>query len=87
MERTSDTVPVSAGAAVPAPVEIIRDPEKAVVALKPPRPAMLAALRQPDSASGLARRLELPRQRINHPRDGRPHRQRPHAPGPHTGGG
>ena len=38
---------------------------RAALALKPPRPAILAALRSPDSASGLARRLELSRQRLN----------------------
>ncbi len=47
-------------------VEIIGDPEVAATLLKPPRPALLAALREADSASGLARRLEWPRQRLNH---------------------
>ncbi len=47
-------------------IEIIRDPETATAVLKPPRPAILAALREPDSASGLARRLGLARQRLNH---------------------
>ena len=46
--------------------EQTRDAERATAALKPPRPALLAALRQPGSASGLARRLDLPRQRVNH---------------------
>ncbi len=46
--------------------ELIRDPDAAATLLKPPRPALLAALRQPDSASGLARRLGMPRQRVNH---------------------
>ncbi len=44
-------------------IEIIRDPETATAVLKPPRPAILAALREPDSASGLALRLGLARQR------------------------
>ncbi len=47
-------------------VEIIDDPDVAATLLKPPRPALLAALREADSASGLARRLEWPRQRLNH---------------------
>ncbi len=47
-------------------VEIICDPEVAANLLKPPRPALLAALREADSATGLARRLEWPRQRLNH---------------------
>lgn len=48
----------------PAPVAIIRDPQTALAALRPPRPAILAALRQPDSASGLAPRLDLPHQKV-----------------------
>ncbi len=47
-------------------VEIIRDPNTAAVLLKPPRPAVLAALRTPASASGLARRLQQPRQHLGH---------------------
>ncbi len=47
------------------PVEIIRDPEIVAALLKPPRLALLAALREPDSATGLARRLESPRQGLN----------------------
>ncbi len=47
-------------------VELIRDPKTALAILKPPRTEILAALRDADSASGLARRLELPRQRLNH---------------------
>ena len=66
MKRGTDTTPRSPITAVPAPVEIIREAERAAAALKPPRPALLAALRQPDSASGLARRLDLTRQRVNH---------------------
>ncbi len=47
-------------------VQILSDPKIAALALKTPRPAILAALRTPDSASGLARRLELSRQRLNY---------------------
>ena len=46
------------------PVAIIRDPQTALAALRPPRPAILAALRQPYSASSLAPRLNLPRQKV-----------------------
>lgn len=35
--------------------QILSDPKIAALALKPPRPAILAALRTPDSASGLTR--------------------------------
>ncbi len=38
-------------------VQLLSDPKIATLALKPPRPAILAALRTPDSASDLARRL------------------------------
>ncbi len=47
-------------------LEIVRDPDVAVVVLKPPRPEILSALREPDSASGLAVRLGQPRQRLSH---------------------
>ena len=66
MERGTNKTPRSPTTVVPAPVEIIQEAKRAAAALKPPRPALLAALRQPDSASGLARRLDLTRQRVNH---------------------
>lgn len=47
-------------------VEVVRGAREAVVMLKPPRPEILEHLREPDSASGLARRMGLPRQRLNH---------------------
>ncbi|HET7218016.1 MAG TPA: helix-turn-helix domain-containing protein [Vicinamibacterales bacterium] len=47
-------------------VEVIRNPEAAEVALHATRRALLAALAQPDSAAGLARRLNVPRQRLNY---------------------
>ena len=40
--------------------------------MKPPRPEILSALREPDSASGLAVRLGQPRQRLSHLGDGVP---------------
>ncbi len=45
-------------------VEIIRHPETATVVLRPPRPAILATLREPGSASTVASSLGLPRQRL-----------------------
>ena len=48
------------------PIEIIRNPEAATAILKPPRPAILAALREPASASGLTQPLRITRQRLNH---------------------
>ena len=47
-------------------VEIISNTDAAAALLKPPRPALLAALQEADSAAGLAKRLEMPRQRLNH---------------------
>jgi DNA-binding transcriptional ArsR family regulator len=50
----------------PLPLEVIRRPAAAAALLDPARQKLLAHLKQPDSASGLARRLRLPRQRINY---------------------
>ncbi|MGH7497830.1 MAG: winged helix-turn-helix domain-containing protein, partial [Gemmatimonadales bacterium] len=47
-------------------LEVIRDPESAAALLDPVRQTLLAHLTEPDSATGLARRLRLPRQRINY---------------------
>ena len=53
--------------AAPAqPLDVIRSPASAAAALDPQRQELLLHLREPDSASGLARRLDLPRQRINY---------------------
>jgi DNA-binding transcriptional ArsR family regulator len=49
-----------------ASLDVIRTPEAAAVLLDPVRQQLLAQLAQPDSAAGLARRLRLPRQRINY---------------------
>jgi DNA-binding transcriptional ArsR family regulator len=51
---------------MPGLVEVIQRPETAATALKGTRRTLLAALAQPDSAAGLARRLGLPRQRLNY---------------------
>jgi DNA-binding transcriptional ArsR family regulator len=50
----------------PLLLDVIRAPESAAALLDPTRQSLLANLREPDSASGLARRLRLPRQRINY---------------------
>jgi DNA-binding transcriptional ArsR family regulator len=52
---------------VPTPtLQVIRQPGPAAALLDPVRQRLLAELTEPDSASGLARRLRLPRQRINY---------------------
>ena len=47
-------------------VETVRDPVRAATLLNPLRLAIVRELREPDSASGLARKLELPRQKLNY---------------------
>lgn len=47
-------------------MDVIRASGTAIVALDPVRSRLLAHLREPHSASGLARELELPRQRVNY---------------------
>ena len=47
-------------------VDVISDIERAAVLLDPERVRLLQALADPDSASGLARRLGVPRQRLNY---------------------
>lgn len=47
-------------------VDVIDDPADAIVALDPVRASLLASLREPGSASGLAARLELTRQKVNY---------------------
>lgn len=49
-----------------APLELINDTARAAVLLDPLRLQLMEELRQPDSASGLARRLNLPRQKLNY---------------------
>ncbi|HYC32717.1 MAG TPA: helix-turn-helix domain-containing protein [Gemmatimonadales bacterium] len=48
------------------PVSVIRQPGPAAVALDPIRQRVLSHLREPDSATGVARRLRLPRQKVNY---------------------
>lgn len=52
--------------ASPLPLDVIRSPDAAAALLDPTRQRLLSHLKEPDSASGLARRLRLPRQRINY---------------------
>jgi DNA-binding transcriptional ArsR family regulator len=47
-------------------LEVIHQPQAASAALHRTRRRLLAALNEPDSAAGLARRLGLPRQRLNY---------------------
>jgi DNA-binding transcriptional ArsR family regulator len=52
---------------LPTPsLDVVRTAEAAAVLLDPVRQQLLAHLAEPDSAAGLARRLRLPRQRINY---------------------
>jgi DNA-binding transcriptional ArsR family regulator len=50
----------------PLALDVIRAPAPAAALLDPTRQQLLTHLREPDSATGLARRLRLPRQRINY---------------------
>ena len=50
----------------PAPLDVVRSAESAAALLDPTRQRLLVHLKEPDSATGLARRLKLPRQRINY---------------------
>ena len=50
----------------PSPLAVIRDPDSAAAALDPIRQQLLAHLVEPDSATGVARRLGLPRQKVNY---------------------
>ena len=52
--------------ATPPALGFIHDPRRAAVLLDPLRLRLLERLRQPNSASGLARRLRLPRQKVNY---------------------
>ena len=51
---------------MPAALGIIDDPEAASALLKPSRIRILELLSEPDSASGVARRLAMPRQLVNY---------------------
>jgi DNA-binding transcriptional ArsR family regulator len=50
----------------PASVEVITAPDRAALVLQKTRRQLLSHLAEPDSAAGLARRLGLPRQRLNY---------------------
>ncbi|HET9252358.1 MAG TPA: helix-turn-helix domain-containing protein [Candidatus Eisenbacteria bacterium] len=47
-------------------LEVVRRADHAAVLMDPVRQRLLAHLAEPDSASGLARKLRLPRQRLNY---------------------
>jgi len=47
-------------------VDLVQDASRASALLHPLRLRILEALREPDSAAGLARRLHLPRQKVNY---------------------
>src|SRR5262245_31535920 len=49
-----------------APIEVIHGAGQAALVLQRTRRELLAQLSEPDSAAGLARRLGLPRQRLNY---------------------
>jgi hypothetical protein len=50
----------------PGGLDVIASAERAAVLLDPLRLRLLEQLREPDSAAGLARRLCLPRQKVNY---------------------
>ncbi len=50
----------------PAAVHVVSDPARAGSLLQPLRRRILAALTEPDSAAGIARRMRLPRQYVNY---------------------
>lgn len=52
--------------ALPASIDVIEEPRRAQVLLHPARLRLLEQLAEPGSAAGLARRLGLPRQRVNY---------------------
>ncbi len=49
-----------------ATLQVVEQPGRAAAMLHPLRMKLLAALREPDSAAGLAGRLGLPRQKVNY---------------------
>ena len=51
---------------MPGTMEVVRDAGRARAALSPLRARILDALSEPDSASGVARRLGLARQKVNY---------------------
>jgi DNA-binding MarR family transcriptional regulator len=51
---------------MPAALQIVQSAEKAAVLLQPGRLGLLEALIEPNSAAGVARRLGIPRQKVNY---------------------
>ena len=51
---------------MPSALTVVRDPAQASALVDPARLALLELLNEPDSASGLARKLKLPRQQVNY---------------------
>lgn len=51
---------------MPAALQVIQSPDKASVLLQAGRLDLLERLSEPDSAAGLARRLGMPRQKVNY---------------------
>jgi DNA-binding transcriptional ArsR family regulator len=51
---------------MPATLQIVQSSERAAVLLQPGRLELLERLAEPDSAAGLARRLGIPRQKVNY---------------------
>ena len=51
---------------MPAALQIVQSPEKAAVLFQPGRFELLERLAEPDSAAGLARRMGIPRQKVNY---------------------
>lgn len=51
---------------MPAAVRVLRDPVQASAALQSGRLAMLEHLAEPDSAAGVARKIDMPRQQVNY---------------------
>lgn len=49
-----------------APLHVVEDPGRAAILLDPMRLRLLRELAEPDSAAGLARRLGIPRQKLNY---------------------
>jgi DNA-binding transcriptional ArsR family regulator len=47
-------------------VQVLRDAHQAAALIDPARQSLLEKLHEPDSASGLARKLNLPRQQVNY---------------------
>lgn len=47
-------------------LDVVREPARAALLMDPLRRRLLEELAQPDSAAGLARRIDLPRQRLNY---------------------